>query len=166
MNGNQPQIDRAEARDAAGILALMAANQPERGGLLSVSLPRDTLLSMLQAQPCVVARQADKVVGFLLTGTRTMSKRVPVVQAMFAAYTGTPDAYVYGPVCVAEELRGQGTARAMFTHLCQLLPQREGILFVRNDNAASLQAHRRMGMRVVGAFEFNNTQHTVFAYRG
>lgn len=166
MNQSRPQIDRAEAQDAEGILALMAANQPDRGGLLSANISRDTLLTMMQAQPCVVARQTDRVVGFLLTGTRAMGEVVPVVQAMFAAYAGTPDAYVYGPVCVAEALRGQGTARAMFTHLCRLLPQREGILFVRNDNSASLQAHRRMGMRVVGNFEFNRTPHTVFAYRG
>jgi len=166
MNLGQPQIGRAEVHDADGILALMTANQPEKGGLLSANLSRETLVTMLQAQPCVVARQADKVVGFLLTGTRAMSNVVPVVRAMLTTYTGTPDAYVYGPVCVARELRGQGTARAMFAHLRQLLPQREGILFVRNDNAASLQAHRKMGMRVVGDFEFNHIQHTVFAYRG
>jgi hypothetical protein len=34
-----------------------------------------------------------------------------------------------------------------------LLPGREGVLFIRSDNAASLQAHAKMGMRQLAAFQ-------------
>jgi GNAT superfamily N-acetyltransferase len=54
-----------------------------------------------------------------------------VVAAMLRAYPGAaPDAYVYGPVCVAEEARGRGLAGAMFAALRARLPGREGVLFI------------------------------------
>ena len=62
--------------------------------------------------------------------------------------------------------RGRGIALAMFSALRQLLPGREGIAFIRRDNAASLRAHRRMGMREVAEFDHNGAAHVVIAYVG
>src|SRR5262245_11620514 len=73
----------------------------------------------------------------------------PIVQAMFRAYPGSHDAYVYGPICVAESERGHGLATALFAKLRERLPGRECVAFVRCDNAASLQAHLKMGMNDV-----------------
>jgi len=154
------------AADLAGILALMAANQPSQGGHLSANLPRERLLSMLADLPFVVARREGEIIGFLLTGSRGMNADIPVIQAMLEAYPGDPEAYVYGPICVAEADRGQGVAQAMFACLKELLPGREGILFIRQDNPASLKAHARMAMREVASFDFRGMPHTVFAYRG
>ena len=82
------------------------------------------------------------------------------------AYEGAPDAYVYGPICVAAEERGQGLAQAMFSALRQQLPAREGILFIRCDNIASLRAHEKMGMREVACFEFGGNEFAVLSYLG
>jgi predicted GNAT family acetyltransferase len=90
---------------------------------------------------------------------------VAVVEAMFAAYPAA-DAYVYGPVCVAEPERGKRLAERMFAALRARLPGREGVLFIRRDNAASLRVHARMGMREVGAFLHNGAEHVVLAYVG
>ena len=54
----------------------------------------------------------------------------------------------------------------MFSALRQLLPGREGIAFIRRDNAASLRAHRRMGMREVAEFDHDGAAHVVIAYVG
>ena len=154
------------AADLAGILALMAANQPSQGGRLSANLPPERLLAMLADLPFVVARREGEIIGFLLTSSLSMNADVPVIQAMLEAYAGDPEAYVYGPICVAEADRGQGIAQAMFARLKELLPGREGILFVRQDNPASLKAHARMGMHEVARFDFRGMVHAVFAYHG
>ncbi|MNP59900.1 hypothetical protein D3C76_1549340 [compost metagenome] len=101
-----------------------------------------------------------------MTGARDMTIEVPVVRAMFSAYEGAPDAYVYGPICVAAEARGQGLAQAMFSALRRQLPAREGILFIRRDNIASLRAHEKMGMHEVAAFEFGGNEFAVLSYLG
>lgn len=159
-------VSKATETDLDGILALQAANQLERGGTLSASLPRSRIVAMMGSMPVIVARSNGHVTGFLMTTTREMNADMPVVQAMFAAYHGTADAYVYGPVCVDVQERGKGVAQDMFAELRRLEPGREGVLFIRRDNEASFRAHERMGMREVAEFQFNGSSFAVFSYVG
>jgi predicted GNAT superfamily acetyltransferase len=159
-------IGKATEGDLEGILELQAANQTDRGGTLSASLPRPRVIAMIQAVPLIVARRDGHITGFLMTTTRAMNADLPIVQAMFAAYHGSADAYVYGPICVSAEERGKGLAQAMFMELRRLEPGREGILFIRRDNEASLRAHARMNMREVAGFQFNGLDFAVFSYWG
>jgi hypothetical protein len=41
----------------------------------------------------------------------------------------------------------------MFATLRARIPGREGVLFIRRDNPASLQPHESMGMREVAGFD-------------
>ena len=159
-------IGRATEADLDGIMELQAANQPERGGMLSASLSRARVAGMTRDRPLIVARRSGRVVAFLMNGTREMNDDVPIVRAMLDAYPGTADAYVYGPICVAEEERGQGLAQAMFAELRRLEPGREGILFIRRDNPASLRAHTKMGMREAAGFAFGGIDYVVLSYVG
>jgi len=160
------RIDVASETDIDAIVALQAANQMSRGGMLSAELPRSRITEMMQAMPLIVARNGKDITGFLMTTTRAMNADIPIVNAMFAAYEGSRDAYVYGPICVDATERGKGLAQAMFAKLRQQQPEREGILFIRDDNEASLKAHTRMGMRQVAEFQFNGFVYVVFSFIG
>ena len=159
-------IRRATEIDLDGIMELQTANQPERGGMLSASMPRSRIAKMMRAMPLIVARCGGRITGFLLTSTREMNADVPIIRAMLAAYPGRADAYVYGPICVSAEERGKGLALGMFAELQRLLPGREGILFIRRDNPASLRAHEKMGMHEVADFVFNGNDYVVLSYVG
>jgi predicted GNAT family acetyltransferase len=67
---------------------------------------------------------------------------------------------------VSAEERGKGLAQGMFAELQRLLPGREGILFIRRDNPASLHAHARMGMHEVAGFVFNGNDYVALSYVG
>jgi predicted GNAT superfamily acetyltransferase len=162
----ETDIGIASEADLDGIVELQAANQPDRGGTLSASLPRSRIAGMMREMPLIVARRGDCITGFLMTSARAMNADVPIIGAMLAAYPGTPDAYVYGPVCVDAEERGKGLAQAMFSELRRLAPAREGILFIRRDNSASLRAHAKMGMREVAGFVFGGNEFAVLSYLG
>ena len=166
MTKGEADIGLATEADLDGIVELQAANQPERGGTLSANFPRSRIAGMMREMPLIVARRGDCVVGFLMTSTRAMNADVPIIGAMLAAYPGTSDAYVYGPVCVTAEERGKGLAQAMFSELRRLAPAREGILFIRRDNPASLRAHEKMGMREVASFVFGGNEFAVLSYIG
>lgn len=159
-------IGRATEADLDGIIELQAANQPERGGMLSANLSRSRVAEMIRERPLIVARRSGRVVAFLMNSTREMNDDVPVIRAMLDAYPGTADAYVYGPICVKEEERGQGLAQAMFTELRRVEPGREGILFIRRGNPASLRAHTKMGMREVAGFVFGGIDYVILSYVG
>jgi predicted GNAT superfamily acetyltransferase len=163
---NPPAIGKAAAADIDGILVLQAANQISSGGTLSAELPRARIEAMMKDMPLIVAREDGGVVGFLMTTTRALNANVPVVRAMFAAYEGAPDAYTYGPICVAASERGKGLAQAMFAELRRLMPGREGVLFIRRDNAPSLRAHIGMGMREVAGFALGGADFSVMAFIG
>lgn len=166
MTKHEAIISKADEADLDAILELQAANQTERGGSLSASLARSSVAAMIRKMPLIVARRDGRICGFLMTTTRSMSADLPIVQAMFSAYHGAPDAYVYGPICVAGDERGKGLAQKMFAELRRLEPGREGVLFIRKDNEPSLRAHLKMGMKEVGSFPFKGVDHAVFSYIG
>jgi predicted GNAT superfamily acetyltransferase len=166
MTEARPIIGKATDLDLDGILELQAENQASQGGTLSASLPRPRVEAMMRDMPLIVARREGRITGFLMTTTRAMNADLPIVQAMLTAYPGTSDAYIYGPICVDAKERGKGLAQAMFGELRALQPRREGILFIRCDNEASLKAHARMGMQEVAGFRFNGFDFAVFSYFG
>ena len=159
------ELSTAAPSDIDGILALQEENQLEHGGLLSARLPRAWFEAALNDLPIIVARRSEQVVGYLVTASREVTQNVPVIAAMLRAYPGTLDSYVYGPVCVAANERGHGLAAMMFAELRKLLPGREGILFIRTDNIASLRAHQKLGMRAAAAFEYEGVSFFALAYR-
>jgi L-amino acid N-acyltransferase YncA len=160
------EVTLTKRGDVEGILELQERNQPHQGGTLSARFPHAWFEAAIAAMPVVVVRRNGRVVGYLVSSPITAHTDVPVVQAMLSAYRGAPDAYVYGPICVGEGERGRGLAGTMFAQLRMRLPKREGILFIRRDNTASLRAHVRMGMREVAEFNHGGAQFAVLSYVG
>jgi L-amino acid N-acyltransferase YncA len=136
-------------------LDLQEQNLLGRGGLLSVRLPSTFIEAALQDLPQIVARREGRIVAYLLAGSRDVHAHTPIIQAMFRAYRGA--------ICVAESERGHGLAIALFAELRERLPGRECVAFVRRDNAASLQAHLKMGMKDVASFQHDGAAHAVLA---
>jgi predicted GNAT superfamily acetyltransferase len=159
-----PEIALATRGDIVGILDLQEQNLLGRGGLLSVRLPGAFIEAALDDLPQIVARRDGKIVAYLLAGSRSVHAQTPIIKAMFRAYSGSHDAYIYGPICVAESERGHGLATALFAELRERLPERECVAFVRRDNAASLRAHLKMGMKDVASFEHDGVAHAVLAF--
>lgn len=159
-------IRPAEISDIEGILRLQSANQASQGGSLSGQMEKEQIQEMMSDMPQIVAVIDNEIAGFLLATSKTIQKRqnVPIVNATLLSYSGTPDAYIYGPICVSEDQRGKGLAQLMFKELLEQEPNREGILFIRNDNDSSLRAHEKMGMQKVSSFNFNNTDFEVYNY--
>src|ERR1700746_2648736 len=159
-----PEIALATRDDVVGILDLQEQNLLGRGGLLSVRLPDTFIEAALDDLPQIVARRDCKIVAYLLAGSRGLHAQTPIIQAMFRAYPGLHDAYVYGPICVAESERGHGLATALFAKLREQLPGRECVAFIRCDNASSLRAHQKMGMKDVASFVHEGVTHGVLAF--
>lgn len=158
------KIETATDADIHGILELQHKNQPEQGGSLTGGFTREQLEIMLRNMPFIVAKSNGSIVGYLITSEVKSNGNAPVIEAMLKAYPGSTTAYVYGPVCVSSEARGKGIAQKLFAEVKRVLPGREGVLFIRKDNAASIQAHKKMGMDEVGAFEFNKSHFFVLSY--
>ena len=158
-------VSTAQAADVDAITALLQANSPSRGGSLTGEFPRDKVAAMADgASPILVARRAahGPVVGVLFSAVPATA-RAPEVLAMVAAYAGAKDAYVYGPVCIADSERGQGLLALLYSAMRARHGGAEAVLFIRRDNLASLRAHQRLGMREVAAFVFYGAEFAVYS---
>jgi len=155
----------ASRADVDGILRLQESNLPHNGGTLTIRFSREWFEAAIEAMPIIEARSAG-LIGYLVSSSIEANADVPIVEAMLEAYPGRTGPYVYGPICVAASARRQGIARSMFKALCEQLPGREGILFIRRDNEPSIRAHRGMGIHEVAEFEFNGTAYAVLSYIG
>ena len=160
------EIALAKLSDVAAILDLQEQNLRSNGGALSVRFSEEWFRRAIAEMPIIVARADRNVVGYVVSTPLAAQAHEPIIQAMLRAYPGSPGAYNYGPICVAEDYRGRGLALAMFEKLRAQLPGREGFTFIRADNAPSRKVHKKMGMREAAEFIINDVSYVVVAYRG
>ena len=162
-----PAYDIATATpdDIPGILALQEPNLPDNGGSLSVRQSAAWFEHAMLDMPLIVARRDGAVVGYMVSASLAAKKHIAIIQALLRSFPAPPDCYSYGPVCVAESERGNGLAGLMFEKLRAQLPGRPAMTFVRSDNAASLRAHEKMGMRVLGEFTEAGERYSALAYK-
>jgi L-amino acid N-acyltransferase YncA len=158
------EISLATLDDIPGILTLQEPNLVERGGGLSVRQTTDWFKNAVVEKSVVVARRDGKVVGYVLGTSLAAKAHVAIIQTMLRAFPAQPDCYLHGPVCVAETERGKGLAVALFKELQAHMSGRSAMTFIRADNAPSLRAHRKMGMRDLGAFTNEGVPYIAFKY--
>ena len=157
-------ISLATPNDIPGILTLQEPNLPDSGGSLSVRQSADWFRNAVLQKSVVAGRRSDKVVGYVLGTSLAAKAHVGIIQSMLRTFPPPPDCYLYGPVCVAEAERGKGLAGALFEFLRTHMDNRPAMTFVRTDNAPSLKAHRKMGMRDLGPFLHNDVPYIAFKY--
>jgi len=157
-------ISLATLDDILGILALQEVNLPDGGGTLSVRLTSDWFQDAIIEKSVIVGRRESQVVGYVVGSSLAANAQVSIIQTMLRSFPPAPGCYLYGPICIAETERGKGLASAMFAELRARLPGRPAMLFIRADNAPSLQAHRKMGMQELGTFASGDVLYVALTY--
>jgi predicted N-acetyltransferase YhbS len=165
-SGNEVGV--ATQQDVQGILDLQERNMRDKGGALSVRFAREWFAAAIADRAAIVARSNGRVVGYVVATPLALTKKAndPMLDEMLRVHPGSPGAYNYGPICVAEDHRGRGVALAMFKALKAQFPGREGFTFIRRDNAVSLAVHTKIGMKEVAGFTYGDAAYVVVAYIG
>src|SRR4051794_22291035 len=164
MTPDRYEIAPAEFDDIIGILDLQAENLPERGGVLSVRLSFEWFDTARAEMPLIVASHDGRVVGYLVASSVKSQAHIPIVQGMLRAYPGDPDSYIYGPICVAANERGQGLPTRMFAAQRARMGGRPCFTFIRRDNTVSLRAHAKIGFREVAGYSHDGIAQVILAY--
>jgi L-amino acid N-acyltransferase YncA len=118
----------------------------------------------MSEMPIIVARRDGVVVGYALATSIAAKSHVGIVQTMLRAFPPPPNCYLYGPVCVTENERGNRLAAMMYQEMRKRLPGRTAMSFVRSDNMPSLKANRKMGKTELGEFKHDGESYIVFAF--
>ena len=160
---NEYHIGLAMPADIPGIMALQEVNLVENGGSLSVRLGAEWYERSMRKMPLVVARRDGHVVGYVVATSLEAQMHIPIVQAMAARFPPPTNCFVQGPVCVAASERGKGLIGLMFADMRARLPGRIAVTFIRSDNEASLRAHEKAGICLVGEFEYDGARYSAVA---
>ncbi len=155
----------ATLQDAERISALLMANAADRGGTLygdwSVGVVGDRIAA---GDLIIVAMDQAHLLGVLFTSEKARASAPPVL-AMLAAWPGSVDAFVYGPVCIDQAVRGRGVLEALHADLVTRRPGQEAIPFIKANNPRSLRAHARLGMVQVASFTLDGEVFAVLSGR-
>jgi len=152
MQGDGLHIRPATASDAAAISALMEPDSQSRGGSLFGDWGVEKIARWIATDALILlAVEAGRIVAVLFTAEKG-AVSTPAIDAMWRAWPGAGDAYVYGPVCLAAEARGRGVLALLADALRARRPGREAVLFINRDNPRSITAHLRIGVRPVAEF--------------
>jgi L-amino acid N-acyltransferase YncA len=157
-------ISVATAEDIPDILALQSENQLSKGGALSLKFPAQWFERAVADMPIVIARREGHLVGYLVSSSQAATRHLPLPQAKYRAYPAGVDAYNSGPLCIAASERGRGLVAKLFDAQRSLLPGREGVAFIRRDNAASRAVHAKYGFREVAGFTHAGVEYLVVSY--
>lgn len=174
---------RLADEDYVGVLALQEANlfdnlstEDRQNGFLSARFSREQFGRMDRDVAVLVARDVERVVGYLCASGVELNRQFPLLLAMIERYADVSfqgraladqKTFVYGPVCVDRAYRGHGVLRGLFQALRHETLGRfdAGVAFVAEDNQRSLAVHiARLGMDDVGEFEFKGKRYRVLAF--
>jgi L-amino acid N-acyltransferase YncA len=158
-------VSTATTHDIPEILALQSENQISRGGALSVEFPARWFEAAIMDLPIVVAKRDGRLVGFLVSSSLAATQHLPLPLAKQRAYPAGPGAYNSGPLCIAASERGRGLVAKLFETQRSLLQGREGVAFIRRDNAASRAVHARYGFQEVAEFFHADVDYLVVSFR-
>jgi hypothetical protein len=159
------------ASDLEGILILQKANlaqglsheEIQSQGFVTVNHTFDLLKKLNNHEKHVIAKDKDKVVGYVLAMTNHSRFDIPILIPMFEAfdkisYKGRAvtnhNFIIVGQVCIDKLYRGQGVFDKCYSAYRDYYSNKYdfAITEIASTNARSLQAHKRIGFREINTY--------------
>lgn len=169
----QFKLTETEA-ELRGILDLQKQNllsqisEEERNdqGFVTVQHSLDQLQLMHRIESHVIAKDEEKVIGYILAMTKESKDLVPILVPMFEQFDrlifgekllSDYNYMVIGQICVDKSYRGQGIFDKMYELYRSTFSDRYdfAITEIALSNLRSLKAHQRLGFRII--HEFNDS---------
>jgi len=159
-------------KDLKGILNLQKQNlaagltqlEIQKEGFVTVDHSFEQLKKLNSYERHVIAKDNDKVIGYLLAMTKQCRFDIPVLIPMFELFDtlsyndkliSESNYLVVGQVCIDKAYRGQG----VLDHCYETYSQHYGnkydfaITEIATTNSRSLKAHKRIGFKEINIFE-------------
>ncbi len=163
----------SNAGEVRQILDLQAANLPSAltsdtmasQGFVTVRHDLDVLARMNETAPAIIAKDADRVVGYALVMPREFAADVPILKPLFQmldalSWKGVllrdhPRWFVMGQICIADGYRGRGIFDGLYRTMAESYRDRYDftITEVAARNTRSLRAHARAGFQAMHVYQ-------------
>ena len=154
--------------EIAGILALQEANlsvvlspsEIQSQGFVTVTHSREELTRLNDIENHIIAKDGDKVIGYVLAMTKASASALPVLEPMFEVFdeifyrNKLVSAYQYlvvGQVCIDKQYRGQGVFDQLYSAYKNRFQSKYdfAITEIAVKNLRSQRAHQRIGFEEI-----------------
>jgi hypothetical protein len=143
----------------------LTAEETSLEGFVTAVYSMEFLQKMHDAEPSVIAKDGDQVVGYALVADPTIRHEHDLLSDLFTTIDNTPyhgkllkeSAYVVvGQLCVAKSNRGQGLVNRMYNYYRDCLSDKFEycITDIAQDNPRSLKAHQKAGFEVINTLGY------------
>ena len=137
--------------------------QARTEGFVTVMHSLPLLKEMNKAAPQIIAKDAEKVVGYALVMLPSFTDMIPVLQPMFdklaaikyeQRYVADHSFYIMGQICIDRFFRGKGVFEALYQKHEEIYGRSFELCVtsVSTSNMRSMRAHERVGFHVVHTF--------------
>ncbi len=177
------QYRKATSTDFAGIIRLQNDNlitalqgKDLSQGFLTIPLSVEQLHRINREHGIYVACQGKEIIGYLMAQSVEIATGSPLIARMLSrlkkfifegVVLSSCKVFVYGPVCIDREHRGQEILEELFKVMLQTLQGKYdvGVAFVSALNPRSYNAHKnKLGMRIADEFEFNGQKYWTLVF--
>lgn len=164
-------VAASKEEDIVGIIALQKQNLPihlspeqmQSQGFVTVVHSVELLTRMNEAEPSIIAKDGNKVVGYCLAMTQDFENAIPVLVPMFKIMNGLVyggeklGEYAYivvGQVCIGENYRGIGLLDRLYEGYKNQFERKYSFALteIALRNTRSLAAHRRIGFETIHTY--------------
>ena len=158
-------------QDLEGILHLqkqnlasnLSAGEKQGQGFVTVVHSYEQLSNLNAREKHIVAKESDRVIGYLLAMTQSSKADIPVLIPMFdlfneLSYNGEriadQDYIVVGQVCIDRSYRGQGILDQCYAAYKESYSKKYSfaITEIATTNLRSLKAHKRIGFETIKTY--------------
>ncbi|GAB3234020.1 GNAT family N-acetyltransferase [Algoriphagus aestuariicola] len=169
-------------RELLGILSLQKENLPQNisqaekaaQGFVTVNHSFEQLAEMNAIAPHLIAKDGEKVVGYILAMTKASKDLIPVLIPMFQQFerlefagnnVASYNYLVIGQICVSKDYRGRGIFDRMYEAYVDFFSTRFdfAITEIADSNIRSIKAHQRVGFEVIHKFSDSTEDWSIVA---
>ncbi len=176
-------IALAQPLDFADILKLQDENlvtnlSPEAraDGFVSTPFTLELMNELKSPNRFLIARdeESDALAGYVFMGSWAFCARWPAFQVAIARFPlkwhghsiEVEQTFQYGPICVAQEFRGQGVLSLLFEGVKAQMRDEffVGTTWINKANGRSMKAHARLGLESLDEFELGDNSYVLLAF--
>ena len=162
---NDAELEGIRLLQKENLRKLIGETEAGKEGFLTAEYSMETLQQMHLYQPSIIAKDGDKIAGYVIVTTKESYGQHPLLDSLFDSI----DALNYkddslkninyilvGQLCVGKAYRGIGLVQKMYTYYQECLSKEYQYLItdVAQENPRSIKEHLKTGFNIIHTIEY------------
>jgi hypothetical protein len=162
---NDAELEGIRLLQKENLRKLIGETEAGKEGFLTAEYSIETLQQMHLYQPSIIAKDGDKIAGYVIVTTKDSYGQHPLLDSLFDSidalnYNGDSlkniNYILVGQLYVGKAYRGIGLVQKMYTYYQQCLSKEYQYLItdVAQENPRSIKAHLKTGFNIIHTIEY------------